>query len=230
MWRVFGSRFSWFSTVQPSMSGRNTSSDTAVGRYLRASAQRLGAVLRDQRLEAAVAREVQQHLRVVRIVLDDQQRRARRARGSRDRRGCPRRAAPAARSAGTAPARSSTAPSARRGCLPYAGPMYVERQIQRERAAAARHAGQADLAAEQMRQLAADGETEARAAVLARGAGVGLLERLEDDPLLLRRNADAGIAHRELDHRRRLRSASGDPSIQPPVRHAHVQAHAAVAR
>jgi hypothetical protein len=32
-----------------------------------------------------------------------------------------------------------------------------------------------------VRELAADGEPEARAAVLARGAGVGLLERLEDD-------------------------------------------------
>ena len=34
---------------------------------------------------------------------------------------------------------------------------------------------------------------EAGAAVLAAGAGVGLLERLEDQPLLLRRDADAGV-------------------------------------
>ena len=34
---------------------------------------------------------------------------------------------------------------------------------------------------------------EAGAAVLARGAGVGLLEGLEDEPLLLRRDADAGV-------------------------------------
>ena len=30
---------------------------------------------------------------------------------------------------------------------------------------------------------------------------VSLLERLEDDRLFLRGNADAGVAHRELDHR-----------------------------
>ena len=31
MWRVSGFCFNWLSTVQPSMSGRNTSSDTAHG-------------------------------------------------------------------------------------------------------------------------------------------------------------------------------------------------------
>ena len=68
-----------------------------------------------------------------------------------------------------------------------------QRQVQRERAALARRAHQPDLAAEQRRQLAADGEAETGAAVLAAGAGVGLLERLEDQPLLLRRDADAGV-------------------------------------
>ena len=38
MWRVSGSCFNCESTVQPSMSGRKMSSDTAVGLYLRASA------------------------------------------------------------------------------------------------------------------------------------------------------------------------------------------------
>ena len=51
-----------------------------------------------------------------------------------------------------------------------------------------------DLAAEQRRQLAADRQAEAGAAVLAARAGVGLLERLEDQLLLLRRDADAGVA------------------------------------
>ena len=63
---------------------------------------------------------------------------------------------------------------------------------------------QLDFAAEQLRQLAADREAEAGAAVLAAGAGVGLLERLEDDLLLLQRNADAGVGHLERDDRRRL--------------------------
>ena len=55
-----------------------------------------------------------------------------------------------------------------------------------------------DLSAQQVRQLAADGQPQARAAVLARRAGVGLLERLEDDPLLLRGDADAGVGNGEL--------------------------------
>ena len=56
-----------------------------------------------------------------------------------------------------------------------------------------------DLAAEQARQLAADGEAEAGAAILAAGAAVGLLERLEHDLLLVGRDADAGVADLEGD-------------------------------
>jgi len=41
-------------------------------------------------------------------------------------------------------------------------------------------------------KLAADGQAQAGAAVLAAGAAVRLLERLEDDLLLVRRDADAG--------------------------------------
>jgi hypothetical protein len=60
---------------------------------------------------------------------------------------------------------------------------------------------EADLAAEEMGELAADREPEAGAAVAARRAGIGLLERLEDDLLLLGRDADAGVADREAHHR-----------------------------
>ncbi len=67
---------------------------------------------------------------------------------------------------------------------------------------------QPDLAAEQRRELAADREAEAGAAVLAAGAGVGLLERLEDQPLLLRRDADAGVGDLEGD-----RAAGANRSI-----------------
>ena len=52
---------------------------------------------------------------------------------------------------------------------------------------------EAQLAAEQPRQLPADRQAQAGAAVLAAGAAVGLLERLEDDLLLVGRDADAGI-------------------------------------
>ena len=79
----------------------------------------------------------------------------------------------------------------------------VERQEEGERAALPVDAGELDLAAEQHGQFAADGEAEAGAAVFAGGAGVGLLEGLEDEPLLLRRDADAGVLDGEGDDLRR---------------------------
>ena len=80
----------------------------------------------------------------------------------------------------------------------------VQRQVERESAALAVDAGELDFAAEQDGQLAADGEAQAGAAVFARGAGVGLLEGLEDEPLLLRRDADAGVLDGEGQHLLRL--------------------------
>ncbi len=77
------------------------------------------------------------------------------------------------------------------------GARVVERQVEGERAALPEHAGELDLAAKQHGQLAADREPETGAAVFARGAGVGLLKRLEDQPLLLRRDADASVLDRE---------------------------------
>ena len=76
---------------------------------------------------------------------------------------------------------------------------------------------EADLAAEQVRELAADREAEAGAAVLAAGAGVGLLERLEDELLLLGRDADAGVGDHEGDRRVGRARAPGDPAFQPEV-------------
>ena len=58
-----------------------------------------------------------------------------------------------------------------------------------------------DFAAEQARNFAADRQAQAGAAVFAAGAAVGLLERLEDDLLLLRRDADAGVGDGERDDR-----------------------------
>ena len=80
-----------------------------------------------------------------------------------------------------------------------------------------------------MSQLAADGEAQAGAAVLARRAGVGLLEGFEDDPLLLGGNADAGVGDRELDHLLGLRQHR---VIGRPAEHRRpdVQAHAALRR
>ena len=68
---------------------------------------------------------------------------------------------------------------------------------QREGAALSRIARELDFSAEQLCQLLADGKTETGSAELARRTGIGLLESLEDELLLLRRDANAGIFHRE---------------------------------
>src|SRR6185369_15362736 len=72
-------------------------------------------------------------------------------------------------------------------------------QVERERAPLTRRALDDDLAAEQTRDLAADREAETRAAVLAARRAVGLLERLEDEALLVARNADARVLDEEAD-------------------------------
>ncbi len=55
-----------------------------------------------------------------------------------------------------------------------------------------------------MSEFAADGQSQARAPELAAGPRIRLLKRLEDDPLLVERNADSGIRHFEGNHRHRL--------------------------
>ena len=75
-----------------------------------------------------------------------------------------------------------------------------ERQVQRERAALPRLALDADLAAEEARELAADRQAEPCSAVATRGGAVGLLEGLEDELLLVLRDAEAGVLDRECDH------------------------------
>src|SRR5207244_2707244 len=50
------------------------------------------------------------------------------------------------------------------------------------------------------RQLAADGQTETRPAILAGRGAIRLLEGLEDDLLFLRLDADAGVDDAERDH------------------------------
>jgi len=67
------------------------------------------------------------------------------------------------------------------------------RQEQRERAAGARRRRDAKIPSEESGDLARDREAEAGAAVLAARRAVRLLERFEDQPLLVLRDPDAGI-------------------------------------
>ncbi|ABS26438.1 hypothetical protein Anae109_2236 [Anaeromyxobacter sp. Fw109-5] len=88
-------------------------------------------------------------------------------------------------------------------------------QQQREGAPLAGLALDLDRPAQQPRDLAADGQPQAGPAVLAARGAVGLLERLEDEPLLVRRDADARVRHRERD-----RVALG-ARPRPPRDHRH---------
>src|SRR5204863_5991187 len=76
-------------------------------------------------------------------------------------------------------------------------PGVPERQVQGERATQPGRAPELDFPTEQVGKLAADRQAKAGASVLAAGAGIGLLERLEDDALLLDGYADAGIRNLE---------------------------------
>ena len=140
----------------------------AVGRYcLREQEGRLAAVGHDP-LEPLVARQSEQYSRVVRIVVDNQQdivafidflaivgdqflgfghtehRQLRLVAGS------------------------AIDPQVARSCEDPRRPRVIHRQIERERAALPRRAGQPDFAAQQRRQLTADRQTKTGAAVLAR--------------------------------------------------------------
>ena len=70
-------------------------------------------------------------------------------------------------------------------------------QQQSEGTAHARHAADHDRATEQRGQVARDGQPQAGAAITAVGGAIGLAEGLEDRLLLIRSDADAGIAHGE---------------------------------
>jgi hypothetical protein len=72
------------------------------------------------------------------------------------------------------------------------------------------------FAAEQARDLAADGKAKAGAAIFTAGGAVGLLERLEDQLLLVLGNADAGVGDRNLD-RLVPTLSTGWFLLQPPV-------------
>src|SRR5215472_5588619 len=93
-----------------------------------------------------------------------------------------------------------------------------QRHVKDEAAALSRSAPDGDLPAEEPRELAADRQAETGAPIAAAGGAVGLLERFEDDLLLILGNADTGIGDREGDHLRRAVEArfAGRPAARDP--------------
>jgi hypothetical protein len=69
-----------------------------------------------------------------------------------------------------------------------------------ERAPVADLALDPELAAHQLHQPARDGETEPRAPVAASGGAIGLRERVEDQPLRVGGDSDAGVAHGDVQN------------------------------
>ena len=103
------------------------------------------------------------------------------------------------RAAGAGAGRDSGSCATSRAPAPggRSGARVLAREVERERAALADRARRLDLAAEQACDLAADRQAEARAPVAAAGRAVGLLERLEDQPQLVRVDPDAGVGDGE---------------------------------
>src|SRR5215510_13489139 len=82
------------------------------------------------------------------------------------------------------------------GLLETVSPPYRDRE--RERGANAHLALDPDLAPVELDELPTQGQSQAGALLLGR-AGPDLTELLEDGFLILRRDADTGVAHRDLD-------------------------------
>ena len=227
MCRVAGSCLSRSSTVQPCMSGRKRSSVIASGWYSRASASASAPRVATSPLKpAARARSSRMRAKCGSSSTISSTRSpgldARRGRrGARRSGSWPRIARTPAGERRRAPAAAS-APGA------VAGTAVAQRQVQRERAALP---GGAAAAGSRRRAGAAISRLIERprpgAAVLAAGAAVGLLEGLEDDLLLVRRDADAGVGDRERDHGRR---AAEDRVLAGPAAggRADAQPHAAL--
>ena len=211
MWRVLGSCLRRSRTTQPSMSGRRRSSVMASGLDRWASSRAISprevirplkpiwwAIVEQDRGELGVVLDDEDEpvarLEVVAVAADvhlgmaARRPRGRRRRRARRRRGRESRAAGAA---AMAPPRRGDADGVRgRGLV-------VQRQVEGEGAPLAGRAPDPDLAAEQAGDLPADRQAQARAAVLAAGPRVGLLERLEDDLQLVGGDADPRVGDRE---------------------------------
>jgi hypothetical protein len=171
MCRVFGSCLSRLRTLQPSMSGQEDIEGDRRREVLGRKAQSVAAPHGDDPFEAAPARQVEEDARVVRVVLDDE-----------ERRDPGRELVAVVGDLLEAGAREDHRHARRGGGVGLGrldrsgGPSVDERQVEREGAPVAGQLCRRISPPEQGGQLAADGEPEARSSVLARRARVGLLE------------------------------------------------------
>ena len=219
------------------MSGSVMSSVMAPGLNSRASGQRRGAAQRHQRPDAAVVRHVQQDARERGIVFHDQQDRIARRGSDCDRRRSPGRR-PVAVGGCTAEAAGYRARCPLSPDCPvssFATPLSTRAPASRTSAPALRNVG--------LRQIQRERAARIRGALCKRisppssRASSRLIERPRPVPPYLRlvvpsacwnaskmmrcfsvRDADAGIGHRERDHRFRRGSAPGDSDSSPPPR------------
>ena len=199
-WRVSGWRFRWSSTASPFSCGRSRLTITASGMNSWTSARPASPRSASrQRKPCSCATSTARPARSSRSSVITSATRSPAGRserssvsgsGQRGRVGAP------PRLRGRQLQRGSAPRPARRG-RSAAG---RARQVERERGALALGALHPDLAAEQACDLAADRQTEAGAAEAAADRALGLLERLEDQAQLVRRDADPGVGDRERDH------------------------------
>src|SRR5687767_3362320 len=78
----------------------------------------------------------------------------------------------------------------------------VFRQIECKATALINVADKPDLSAQQCRELSADGQPKTGAAIAAAGSSIGLVEGLENDSLLVGRDADTRVTDLKRDHSR----------------------------
>ena len=120
------------------------------------------------------------------------------------------------------PARAGRAMRAASGCARRLGRRRRRSAPRSGSGCPARRALDPEPAAHHRDQPRRDRQPEAGAAVLARGRAVGLGEGLEDQLLLLGRDADAGVAHRRRRASRQLGAAAASPRPRPAPRRASV--------
>ena len=218
MWRVAGWRLRWSSTSHPSRTGRRMSRIIASGLYSCASARpsspRTATIPLNPR-SRAISSSVLAKLSSSSTISTTRSPSPISARSSATLGSCDRSSAGSNSGAPFAAGAISTR-SGSSGAATCGGASAGRKSVNVEPFAGRRL--DADLAAEQPRDLAGDREAEPGAAVAARRRPVRLLERLEDQLQLVVRDPDAGVRHLEPHDARRRCAASARRTARPAAR------------